>query len=45
VAGLSVSGPIARITTKRIKAIAATLQSAAAAISQQIRLLPSSEWA
>jgi len=45
VAGLSVSGPIARITTKRIKGIAATLQSAAAAISQQIRLLPSSEWA
>ncbi len=44
VAGLSVSGPIARITTKRIKAIAAVLQHAASAISQQIRLLPSSEW-
>jgi len=44
VAGLSVSGPIARITTKRIKSIAATLQGAASAISQQIRLFPNGEW-
>ena len=40
VAGLSVSGPVARITRDRIKGIAKLLQEAATAISHQIRLHP-----
>jgi DNA-binding IclR family transcriptional regulator len=41
-AGLSVSGPVTRITRDRIEGIATVLREAAAAISHQIRLLPES---
>jgi IclR family acetate operon transcriptional repressor len=43
VAGLSVSGPVARITRDRIKAIATDLRDAAALISDQMRLHPETE--
>ncbi len=43
VAGLSVSGPVARITRDRIKAIATDLRDAAALISDQMRLRPETE--
>jgi DNA-binding IclR family transcriptional regulator len=43
VAGLSVSGPVARITRDRIKAIASDLRQAAALVSDQMRLHPEME--
>lgn len=43
IAGLSVSGPVARISTDRIKGIAEVLQQAAASISRQLRLHPEAE--
>jgi IclR family acetate operon transcriptional repressor len=43
VAGLSVSGPVARITRDRIKGIAHDLREAAALISDQMRLHPEIE--
>jgi DNA-binding IclR family transcriptional regulator len=43
VAGLSVSGPVARITRDRIKIIASDLRQAATLISDQMRLHPEME--
>jgi IclR family acetate operon transcriptional repressor len=43
IAGLSVSGPVARITSDRVKSIADVLKSAAETISAQLRMHPDAE--